>query len=231
MCSSDLVTDNIINDAVTNGIYCDGSGYIITGNTVKDVASATNGFIYLITGSTDCIVNDNKLLSTASVTNYGIKVVGNQASIRDNYFSNVWAIDWALGSYSPANKHGIDSGLYDFDLHTGATGTYVLGGLPDNAVIIRAWYEVLTDLTGAGSSVAISTSKAANEIVTATAFDDAIFNTGGANQGFYEGIPDIPTLGDWTTKTTEVSTVNLYISGADLTAGKIRVWWEWVVSE
>ncbi|KKN75039.1 hypothetical protein LCGC14_0384130 [marine sediment metagenome] len=125
------------------------------------------------------------------------------------------------------NAHiGTSWGVYDFAVDTGATGNYRLGQIFNNAVITRAWYETITDPTSDGAAtIAISTAQAANEIITATAFDNAIFDP-----GYHDGTPD-GTATNFTTQTTDIRDVQLVIAGAALTAGKIKVWWEYVVGE
>ena len=130
--------------------------------------------------------------------------------------------------YSPDIKCG--SGLYDFSVDGGAIGTYIIGTIPDNATIIRARYEVLTTCTDGdddSATIAISTSKAANEIVTATAI------SGGSNiwDAGYHDTACSGAAANFTTKTTAVTNVQIVVAVAALTAGKIRVWWEYIVSE
>lgn len=132
------------------------------------------------------------------------------------------------GRYVPDIKSG--TGIYDFSVDGGATGDYVIGSLPDNATVIAAWYEVLTTCTDGATdaaTIAISTSKAANEIVTATAI-----SAGGNiwDAGYHDTSCD-NTAANFTTKTTAVSDVQVSVAVAALTAGKIRVWWNYIVSE
>lgn len=134
----------------------------------------------------------------------------------------------ATGRYVPEIKN--DSGTYDFDVHGGAIGTYVIGAIPDNATVISAWYEVLTTCTDGASdtaTIAISTSKAANEIVTAT----AIATAGDAWDAGYHDTSCDNTAANFTTKTTAVSDIQVSIAVAPLTAGKIKVYWNYIVSE
>ena len=120
--------------------------------------------------------------------------------------------------------------LYDFDVHGGAVSTIELTdaeSIPNNAVITRAWYEVATAPTSGGLAT-ISIGVTANDpagITLVTAFDDAIYGL-----GFHDGIPD-NTAANFTTKTTATRTLSLAVAGAALTAGKIRVWVEYVLAE
>jgi parallel beta-helix repeat protein len=156
--------------------------------------------------------------------------------------SDVWTDIWSGAIYTSVtggwtrvpllplvdtNTTRIVSTIYDFDVDGGAVSTINLGvTLPDNASIIRAWYETLTDPTSGGAAtIAITTAEAANEIVTATAFDNAVFDP-----GYHDAIPD-GTAANFTTKTTAARTIDFVIGGAALTAGKIRIWMEYITSE
>ena len=122
---------------------------------------------------------------------------------------------------------GTGWGIYDFDVNSGATGSYRLGQLFDNAIITRAFYQTITDPTSGGAAtiaIEVATDDA-NGIVTATAYDDAVFDP-----GYHEAIQS-GAVTNFTTQTTAIRDVNLTIAGADLTAGKIKVWWEYVVGE
>ena len=116
-------------------------------------------------------------------------------------------------------------GMYDFSTDGGATGNYRLGQLFDNTVITKAWYEVITDTTSGGSAtIALGVvSDDANGIITATAYDDAIFDA-----GWHDATPD-GTATNFTTQTTAIRDVVLTIGTAALTAGKIKVFWEYSV--
>lgn len=130
-----------------------------------------------------------------------------------------------LGTIS-GNGFGEYRGLYDFSEDGGGIGDIVIGTIPDNTTITKAHYEVITPFTSAGAAtVAISTSQVANEIVTATAYNNAVFNAGA-----HDAIPD-GTAANFTTKSTAARNIILTIATADLTAGKIYVYYEYVVSE
>ena len=122
---------------------------------------------------------------------------------------------------------GTGMGKYSWAVDTGATGDYVLGTLPDNATITRAWYEVVTAPTSLGAAT-IALGVATNDatgILGATAYNDAAFT-----EAYHDGTPD-GTATNFTTKTTAARNVVLTIGGATLTGGIIYVWWEFVVSQ
>lgn len=123
----------------------------------------------------------------------------------------------------------LGSSLYDFGSSGGAISAIDLLGdsLPDNATITRAFYEVLTAFTSAGAAtVAFGvTTDDASGLLAATAYNNAAFNT-----GYHDFIPD-NTAANFTTKTTAARSLIATVATAALTAGKVRVWFEYVVSE
>lgn len=120
------------------------------------------------------------------------------------------------------------TGLYDFGVDGGAIAAYMLGYIPNNAMVTKAWYEVLTAPTSGGAAT-ISFGVHGDDnlgILTATAYNNAIFT-----EGFHDTTCD-GTAANFTTKTTTNSKyVKMNIAGAVLTAGKIRLWWEYIVGD
>ena len=106
---------------------------------------------------------------------------------------------------------------YDFAVHGGAVGTIDLKhGLSKGCVVVGGFMRILTVPTSGGSATIAAQLEAANDIVTATAFDNALFATTG-NRAI------VPV---WTAATMKETTVDrnlsLVIGGAALTAGKIE---------
>ena len=93
--------------------------------------------------------------------------------------------------------------------------------------ITRAWYQVITAFTsGAAATVNIGVNTDdAGGIQAALAFDNAVYT-----QAYHDGLPD-GTIANFTTQTTAARDVIFRINDANLTAGKVRVWWEYVVGE
>lgn len=106
-------------------------------------------------------------------------------------------------------------------------GAYGLGVyIPVNATIVRSWYEVLTAFTSAGGNtgtVALSV-EAANDIKTATAVSDATLGTTGIKAGVSDG-----TTANMK-KTTAERQLTATVATQALTAGKLRVFVEYVVT-
>jgi hypothetical protein len=122
-----------------------------------------------------------------------------------------------------------------------ALGVYI----PDNAVITRAWVDVVTTFTSAGAdagTIALHV-QSANDIVAAIAISDAsnVWDAGihGSKIGF-------PALADTATetalevaalfaasmlKTTAVREITATVGGQALTAGKCNVYLEYTISD
>lgn len=139
--------------------------------------------------------------------------------------SNIGAGFWIVVGATRINS-AVGSAVYDFAVHGGAIGEIELTRIPDNAVITRGWYEILTTFTGAGSSVSFGV---AVEDITGLQIASSL---GGANMtlGYHDFIPD-GLATNFTTKTTAERAVHIRVTTAALTAGKARIWFEYIWSE
>lgn len=241
------ITDNHITRCGLTGIWAQSfdSDLEIRDNTISgnNYKESAGGYGVLITADlSNFDITDNTIgggpLGVAGRQKYGIAVASGTGSnyiiTGNNCAGNVTGgisdggtgVNRVVANNSPIVTGGLASGVYDFAVHTGAVASYPIGYLPDNAVITRAYYQVITDPAGAGSSIAIGipTDDAAG-IVAATAFDNAIWDL-----GCHEAI-QLGTVATFSERTTAVRAVQVTISGAVLTAGKIKVWWEYVVGE
>tara|TARA_R100000152_G_scaffold19604_1_gene12031 strand:- start:32 stop:454 length:423 start_codon:yes stop_codon:yes gene_type:complete len=107
---------------------------------------------------------------------------------------------------------------YDFAVDGGTAGAITLkdafgdaASLPDNAVIVGAWVEGITDLaSGGNATVALGYTGAATALVGATAKNHATWDVG-----------SVTALA--LSKTTQKSSILATIATADLTAGKFDV--------
>jgi hypothetical protein len=121
---------------------------------------------------------------------------------------------------------GLAHGVYDFSVQNGTAGAKDLGAtIPDNAILTKAWYEVLTPPTSEGSAtigIGLPTD-GATCIQAVTAYNDAKYEA---------GIKDGVAVGTAATmvKTTAARALTLNIADADLTAGLIHVFAEYVQS-
>ena len=205
----------------------DAIGANITGNTIYGRAAETASLVvnYLDYG----LVDSNIIYNAGS---YGIQLDANTTNVTigdKNVIHSAATADYNIAD--PDNNRWIyenpGSGVYDFAVDGGAVGSKIIGNIPDNASITRAWYEVLTAPTSAGAAtigLGVQTDDATG-ILAATAYNNAIFNA-----GYHDAVPD-GTAANFTTKSTAYRPVNFVIGAAALTGGKIKVWWEYVISE
>ena len=125
-------------------------------------------------------------------------------------------------------KH-VARATYDFDVDGGAISTIGLGvKLPNNAIVIRAWIEVVTTCTSgtdaATIAIGINTDDVAG-IVAAIAISDA---TDPWDAGNKEGIQD-GTAANFSVKTTAARELEIQIAVEALTAGKFILFAEYVI--
>jgi len=100
--------------------------------------------------------------------------------------------------------------------------------LPDNATIVRAWYEVVTTIASATTAATLGlgvASEDATGIKAAIAISDASWAA-----GYQDAVPD-GTKANFTTKTTAIRAIQATIAVEDITAGKVYLWIEYVDSE
>ncbi len=122
---------------------------------------------------------------------------------------------------------------YDFDEHGGAQGVIGLGvTLPDNAIVTRAWYEVLTTLqSGGGGAATVSIDIPTDDVAGIVA---AIAISDGTNPwaaGLHDAI-QTGTLANFAEKCTAARQISITVAGGqDLTAGKFILFAEYVVSD
>ena len=163
----------------------------------------------------------------------GIVLDGKQDFIMKNYSDSITLYHTHLGKTVEVGRNSMAGNMYtasftyDFSVHGGALGPINLMPLPDNATAIKAFYEQRIAFTSGGAatvSLGVATDDAVG-ILTATAFDNAIFATG------YHDTACDGTATNFTTKTTAARYIIMGIAGAVLTAGKFKLWIEYIVSE
>jgi len=117
---------------------------------------------------------------------------------------------------------------YDFAVDGGAISAIDLGvTIPDNAIIVGGFIEVLTTCTSSDDSGTMAISvEGANDIVTATAI-----SAGGNiwDAGIHDIIPD--STGSTAVKTSQARNITATIAVDAFTAGKFNVWLEYVIGE
>lgn len=115
---------------------------------------------------------------------------------------------------------------YDFTADGGAVGSIpmrAIGGgipLPSGASILDTVIEVLTILTGATATAAVQ-AEAANDVVSAAAISGAPWSTTGRKAG-------VPVSAATSVKTTAARTPTVVVGTANLTAGKFRLYVEYL---
>lgn len=135
------------------------------------------------------------------------KLVGNRLSRRERL-----VLDASSGPMAMATA------LYDFSVNGGAVGAITLGvKIPANAIITRLFTDALTSMTSGGSAT-VAISAGATSLKAATAFNDATLV--GA---------DAQTL--TAVKISSESELTMTIAVAVLTAGKVRIFAEYIQSE
>ena len=112
----------------------------------------------------------------------------------------------------------IVTALYDFSVDGGATGTVDLDvTIPANAIVTRVWTDELTNCTSAGSAAEVAIEVGAQVLVAAAVASGL--------SGAQEQTVSAPV------KITTAANLELVISVTALTAGKVRIFCEFIQSE
>ena len=114
---------------------------------------------------------------------------------------------------------------YDFATDGGAvdpSGINLGVTIPNNAIVLSGVVEKLTGFASSGSATVALKVEGANDVITATAFDNAQFTA---------GIAPAAALAGTQFKTTDARAVTLTIAGAALTAGKYNFHIEYLIGE
>ena len=156
-------------------------------------------------------------------------------------YSSLNALVVSTGAINEAmlSGYGIDGlhakriarATYDFAVDGGEVGDVGLGvTLPDNAIITRSWYKVLTSFTSADSTAEVCLSIPTDGVAGIAA--STALSAEGANwaAGFHSGIQD-GQVSNFSEQTTEARELTLTIAVQDLTAGKLILFCEYVVLE
>lgn len=112
-----------------------------------------------------------------------------------------------------------------------AVASYGLGVvLPDNAIITRSWYEVITTFTSAGADAGTIALGIPTDDVAGIVAALAISNGGNIwDAGLHEGIQD-GAAANMSVKTTAARELTADVAVQDLTAGKLVLFCEYVIS-
>lgn len=142
------------------------------------------------------------------------------------------AVDEAmLTSYAADGLHAkrIARATYDFADKGGAVGSIGLGvSLPDNAIITRSWYTVLSSLASTNNTATVALSIPTDDVAGIAAATALSANNYAA--GHHEGI-QTGTAATFSKQTTAARELTLTIGEEKLTAGKLILFCEYVVLE
>lgn len=129
------------------------------------------------------------------------------------------------------NAARIARATYDFSVDGGAVGQIGLGvSLPDNAIVTRAWYQVVDGLTSADSTATVSLDLPTDDeagLLAAIAINDGSSPWAAGN---FECI-QTGTVANFSEQCTAARELSMTIAVQDLTAGKFIVFAEYVVSD
>jgi hypothetical protein len=132
-------------------------------------------------------------------------------------------------------RRGRGYAIYDVTVDGGSitggvssNGIYRLARLPHNATLTKVWYKVITafNCAAGNSRIYIGDFDDLDSILATTDYDDAAFAV-----GFHDTIIDGTTANFRTIPTADRGTIHIRPITEDLTAGKLHIWWEWVVTD
>ena len=175
----------------------------------------------IIVGSSDDVATAVEMSGDATISNTGAVTITAEAVEESMLIAQ---------SEDGLHAKRIARATYDFADNEGAVGSFGLGvSLPENAIITRSWYTVLTSLASDDDSTAtvalsIPTDEAV-EIAAATALSENNYAT-----GYHEGI-QTGTAAKFSEPTTAARELTLTIGEEELTAGKLILFCEYVVLE
>ena len=139
--------------------------------------------------------------------------------------------DLVVPSADGLQSRRIARATYDFAVDGGAISTIGLGvTLPDNAIVVRAWYEVLTTLTSATDAATVSLDIPVDDVAGILA---AIAISNVANPwdaGSFEAI-QTGTVANFANKCTAARELSITIAVEAVTAGKFILYAEYIVSD
>lgn len=174
------------------------------------------------------VADGNTGFNAEGLSNENIQLGGN---IGDRVvllaLSGSWWTHVSIGT-TLTTSHRLLRTVWDFDDDGGTvagTPVSLTGRLPNNAVVTRGYYEVVTAVTGGASSIALGiNTDDTNGLLGATAIGTA------GTAAFHDLIQD-GALANFSTKTTASRAIEFDVTGADLTAGRMVIFLEYVVSE
>lgn len=176
----------------------------------------------IIVGSSDDVATAVEMSGDATISNTGAVTIATGAVEESMLIAQ---------SEDGLHAKRIARATYDFADNEGAVGSFGLGvSLPENAIITRSWYTVLTSLESADSTATVALSipeDEAVEIVAAKAINaEGTIWAAGHHDGIQTG-----TAATFSAQTTAARELTLTIGEQALTAGKLILFCEYVVLE
>jgi hypothetical protein len=228
---TNLATDVAVTGDVTItnlGVTAIASDIIVNADVKTDAAIAYSKLATLTSGNILVGSAGNVATSVAMAGDVTIVAAGTTAIGANKVLESMVVGSSAAGLNMLRVAHGV------FD-PSGVAGDrtiapHTLGAtLPDNAIVLCAWYEVLTTCTSATDAGTIAISiQGANDVVSAIAISD-VSNPWDAAALPIEGIPKIETTATWL-KTTAARAMTATVAVEALTAGLVHVWCLYLVS-
>ena len=132
-----------------------------------------------------------------------------------------------------AVAHRVIKATYDFAIHGGGTGAINIGldaagtaaeaiVIPAGSLIKKTYAYVETAFTSGGAATVAFEIAGANDVITATAFDNALYTVSTAAEGIQDGTPAAMEV--------LAGTVHVTVGGADLTGGRVHLFIEYMTA-
>lgn len=145
-------------------------------------------------------------------------LTGTAATVRDTAVSTNYSREVDDQSRYPhdSSRRGYITRYYRFAEHGGAVGTINIGeDIPDNLLIVGGFIDVITAITPAGSTNALSIMAAGDVLAAGTTLNST---------GLKAIVPDYATIGDSVRTSNSSSNLVLTITGSAATAGEVMVY-------
>jgi hypothetical protein len=222
-----LGSDSDGNLSWNNNAFLSKEGILVTDRVTLGGIAITSDTNQNLVWNSHIIAKADGGLSAANLVNgtTSLAIKGTQAISLDTQGK-------AINLKLPASGTLVSSlvGDYDFAVDGGVTGAIKLRNitLPKNAVVTRAWYEVLTTFTSASdqSAISIGFTGSTSALLNSIAINDV---TNPWDQGWH-GCKQLGTAATFSAEATADAELLLTVTGEALTAGKLRLHVEYLLS-
>lgn len=207
------------------GVAAIGSGVIVNADLSGTAAVEFSKLealtsAYILVGNVSNVAAKVAMSGDTTISNAGVVAIG---------AGKVLETMLAVPTSAALNAHRIARAVFDPSAVAGdrtIAAHSMTVTLPDNAVITRAWYDVITTFTSATDAATIAIHvEGANDVVTATAI-----SAGGNvwDAGLHEAI-QVGTAATMV-KTSAARAITATVASEELTAGKLVLFLEYTVS-